>query len=199
MLTSHLKYIYIYFLLQKLDPAQLRKIQSVDGGLGIPVARNCSGLQSPKMSNGTGTSHALPKPPSGPTLIEESFKKVKKPIPQPQSRSSTPAPSNGLSKPDTDKRSNSEGRGLPSSTSLKSLSDSSSADTSSDSKVSPVDLSVCLSVGFCKAKWTLTVLQEFRYDDMGCTILGKKNWHCDHFFFFFVTIKNTGCFTRWHE
>ncbi|ROL45705.1 Ubiquitin carboxyl-terminal hydrolase 36 [Anabarilius grahami] len=121
---------------KKLDPAQLRKIQSVDGGLGIPVARNCSGLQSPKMSNGTGTSHALPKPPSGPTLIEESFKKVKKPIPQPQSRSSTPAPSNGLSKPDTDKRSNSEGRGMPSSTSLKSLSDSSSADTSSDSKES---------------------------------------------------------------
>ncbi|XP_051741982.1 ubiquitin carboxyl-terminal hydrolase 36 [Ctenopharyngodon idella] len=121
---------------KKLDPAQLRKIQSVDGGLGIPVARNCSGVQSPKMSNGTGTSHALPKPPSGPTLIEESFKKVKKPIPQPQSRSSTPAPSNGLPKPDTDKRSNSEGRGLPSSTSLKSLSDSSSADTSSDSKES---------------------------------------------------------------
>ncbi|XP_043088596.1 ubiquitin carboxyl-terminal hydrolase 36 [Puntigrus tetrazona] len=121
---------------KKLDPAQLRKIQSVDGGLGIPVARNCSGVQSPKMSNGTGNSHAPPKPPSGPTLIEEPFKKVKKPIPQPQSRSSTPAPSNGLSKPDTDKRSNSEGRGLPSSTSLKSLSDSSSADTSSESKES---------------------------------------------------------------
>ncbi|XP_056117912.1 ubiquitin carboxyl-terminal hydrolase 36 isoform X1 [Rhinichthys klamathensis goyatoka] len=109
---------------KKLDPAQLRKIQSVDGGLGIPVARNCSGIQSPKMSNGTGTSHALPKLSSGPTLIEDSFKKVKKPVPQPQSRSSTPAPSNGLPRP------NSEGRGLPSSTSLKSLSDSSSADTS---------------------------------------------------------------------
>ncbi|XP_067280102.1 ubiquitin carboxyl-terminal hydrolase 36 isoform X2 [Pseudorasbora parva] len=121
---------------KKLDPAQLRKIQSVDGGLGIPVARNCSGIQSPKMSNGTGSSHAPPKPPSGPTTIEESFKKVKKPIPQPQSRSSTPAPSNGLPKPDTDKRSSSEGRGLPSSTSLKSLSDSSSADTSSESKES---------------------------------------------------------------
>uniref|UniRef100_A0A673M6U2 Ubiquitin carboxyl-terminal hydrolase n=1 Tax=Sinocyclocheilus rhinocerous TaxID=307959 RepID=A0A673M6U2_9TELE len=120
----------------KLDPAHLRKIQSVDGGLGIPVARNCSGVQSPKMSNGTGNSHAPPKLPSGPTLIEEPFKKVKKPIPQPQSRSSTPAPSNGLPRPDTDKRSNSEGRGLPSSTSLKSLSDSSSADTSSESKVS---------------------------------------------------------------
>uniref|UniRef100_A0A8C2ESB8 Ubiquitin carboxyl-terminal hydrolase n=1 Tax=Cyprinus carpio TaxID=7962 RepID=A0A8C2ESB8_CYPCA len=108
------------------------KIQSVDGGLGIPVARSYSGVQSPKLSNGTGNSHALPKPPGGPTLIEEPFKKVKKPIPQPQSRNGTPAPSNGLSKPDTDKRSNSEGRGLPSSTSLKSLSDTSSADTSSD-------------------------------------------------------------------
>uniref|UniRef100_A0A8C1YFZ7 ubiquitinyl hydrolase 1 n=1 Tax=Cyprinus carpio TaxID=7962 RepID=A0A8C1YFZ7_CYPCA len=121
---------------KKLDPAQLRKIQSVDGGLGIPVARNYSGVQSPKMSNGTGNSHAPPKLPSGPTLIEEPFKKVKKPIPQPQSHRSTPAPSNGLPKPDTDKRSNSEGRGLPSSTSLKSLSDSSSADTSSESKES---------------------------------------------------------------
>uniref|UniRef100_A0A8C1NIP6 Ubiquitin carboxyl-terminal hydrolase n=1 Tax=Cyprinus carpio TaxID=7962 RepID=A0A8C1NIP6_CYPCA len=108
------------------------KIQSVDGGLGIPVARSYSGVQSPKLSNGTGNSHALPKLPGGPTLIEEPFKKVKKPIPQPQSRNGTPAPSNGLSKPDTDKRSNSEGRGLPSSTSLKSLSDTSSADTSSD-------------------------------------------------------------------
>uniref|UniRef100_A0A8C2EML4 ubiquitinyl hydrolase 1 n=1 Tax=Cyprinus carpio TaxID=7962 RepID=A0A8C2EML4_CYPCA len=121
---------------KKLDPAQLRKIQSVDGGLGIPVARSYSGVQSPKLSNGTGNSHALPKPPGGPTLIEEPFKKVKKPIPQPQSRNGTPAPSNGLSKPDTDKRSNSEGRGLPSSTSLKSLSDTSSADTSSESKES---------------------------------------------------------------
>ncbi|KTG05853.1 hypothetical protein cypCar_00005355 [Cyprinus carpio] len=123
---------------KKLDPAQLRKIQSVDGGLGIPVARNCSGVQSPKMSNGTGNSHAPPKLPSGPTLIEEPFKKVKKPIPQPQSHRSTPAPSNGLHKPDTDKRSNSEGRGLPSSTSLKSLSDNSSADTSSESKTNGV-------------------------------------------------------------
>uniref|UniRef100_A0A671PCS8 ubiquitinyl hydrolase 1 n=1 Tax=Sinocyclocheilus anshuiensis TaxID=1608454 RepID=A0A671PCS8_9TELE len=121
---------------KKLDPAQLRKIQSVDGGLGIPVARNFSGVQSPKLSNGTGNSHAPPKPPGGPTLIEEPFKKVKKPIPQPQSRNGTPAPSNGLPKPNTDKRSNSEGRGLPSSTSLKSLSDTSSADTSSESKES---------------------------------------------------------------
>ncbi|XP_052408026.1 ubiquitin carboxyl-terminal hydrolase 36 isoform X2 [Carassius gibelio] len=121
---------------KKLDPSLLRKIQSVDGGLGIPVVRNCSGVQSPKMSNGTGNSHALPKPASGPTLIEEPFKKVKKPIPQPLSHRSTPAPSNGLPKSDSDKRSNSEGRGLPSSTSLKSLSDSSSADTSSESKES---------------------------------------------------------------
>uniref|UniRef100_A0A672KQI1 Ubiquitin carboxyl-terminal hydrolase n=1 Tax=Sinocyclocheilus grahami TaxID=75366 RepID=A0A672KQI1_SINGR len=112
------------------------KIQSVDGGLGIPVARNFSGVQSPKLSNGTGNPHAPPKPPGGPTLIEEPFKKVKKPIPQPQSRNGTPAPSNGLPKPNTDQRSNSEARGLPSSTSLKSLSDTSSADTSSESKVS---------------------------------------------------------------
>ncbi|XP_016089430.1 ubiquitin carboxyl-terminal hydrolase 36 isoform X1 [Sinocyclocheilus grahami] len=121
---------------KKLDPTHLRKIQSVDGGLGIPVARNFSGVQSPKLSNGTGNPHAPPKPPGGPTLIEEPFKKVKKPIPQPQSRNGTPAPSNGLPKPNTDQRSNSEARGLPSSTSLKSLSDTSSADTSSESKES---------------------------------------------------------------
>ncbi|KAL1277513.1 hypothetical protein QQF64_024186 [Cirrhinus molitorella] len=85
---------------KKLDPAQLRKIQSVDGGLGIPVSRNCSGVQSPKMSNAL-----LLHPTASP-------------------------------KPGTDKRSNSEGRGLPSSTSLKSLSDTSSADTSTESKES---------------------------------------------------------------
>uniref|UniRef100_A0A672KPX6 Ubiquitin carboxyl-terminal hydrolase n=1 Tax=Sinocyclocheilus grahami TaxID=75366 RepID=A0A672KPX6_SINGR len=112
----------LFSLLKKLDPTHLRKIQSVDGGLGIPVARNFSGVQSPKLSNGTGNPHAPPKPPGGPTLIEEPFKKVKKPIPQPQSRNGTPAPSNGLPKPNTDQRSNSEARGLPSSTSLKSLS-----------------------------------------------------------------------------
>uniref|UniRef100_A0A672KQI9 Ubiquitin carboxyl-terminal hydrolase n=1 Tax=Sinocyclocheilus grahami TaxID=75366 RepID=A0A672KQI9_SINGR len=126
----------LFSLLKKLDPTHLRKIQSVDGGLGIPVARNFSGVQSPKLSNGTGNPHAPPKPPGGPTLIEEPFKKVKKPIPQPQSRNGTPAPSNGLPKPNTDQRSNSEARGLPSSTSLKSLSDTSSADTSSESKES---------------------------------------------------------------
>ncbi|CAB1350138.1 unnamed protein product, partial [Coregonus sp. 'balchen'] len=97
---------------KKLDPFQLRKIQSVDGGLGIPVSRN--GSQQPnRMSNGTSSAaHAPPRLAGGPTLIEEPFKKLKKPCPpqQPQARSSTPAPSsNG------------------------SLSDSSSADTS-DSK-----------------------------------------------------------------
>lgn len=111
---------------KKLDPAQLRKIQSVDGGLGVPVARNCSGLQSPKLSNGTSNSHALLKPASGPSLIEEPLKKVKKPTAQPHSRSSTPAPSSGLHKTNS--------KQLPSSTSLKSLSDSSSADTSSSSE-----------------------------------------------------------------
>ncbi|XP_051570274.1 ubiquitin carboxyl-terminal hydrolase 36-like [Myxocyprinus asiaticus] len=123
-------------VMKKLDPAQLRKIQSVDGGLGISVARNCLGLQSPKMSNGTAASHALSKQSSGPTLIDEPFKKVKKPAPQPVSRSSTPALPSGLAKTDTDKRSSSESRGLASSTSLKSLSESSSADTSSLSKES---------------------------------------------------------------
>lgn len=159
----------------------------MDGGLGIPVARNCSGIQSPKMSNGTGTSHAQPKLSSGPTLIEESFKKVKKPIPQPQSRSSTPAPSNGLPKP------NSEGRGLPSSTSLKSLSDSSSADTS-ESKVSP-RRPVCAGlVGQLVQQSELTVLLEFRCDDMGCTILERTD--IVNFFFFSDHLKHTGSFTR---
>lgn len=118
---------------KKLDPAQLRKIQSVDGGLGVPVARNGSGVQLPKMSNGT----AVIKPSGGPTLIEEPLKKVKKPVPQCQPCSSPPASTNGLPKPDS----------LPSSTSLKSLSDSSSSDTTSESKESigtrsaPVDVS----------------------------------------------------------
>ncbi|XP_041735036.2 ubiquitin carboxyl-terminal hydrolase 36 isoform X1 [Coregonus clupeaformis] len=123
----------------KLDPFQLRKIQSVDGGLGIPVSRN--GSQQPnRMSNGTSSAaHAPPRLAGGPTLIEEPFKKLKKPCPpqQPQARSSTPAPSsNGVgSRSDGGDRrhGNQGGRGLAASTSLKSLSDSSSADTS-DSK-----------------------------------------------------------------
>nr|XP_029501116.1 ubiquitin carboxyl-terminal hydrolase 36-like [Oncorhynchus nerka] len=91
------------------------------------------------MSNGTSSSsHAPTRIPSGPMLIEEPFKKLKKPCPpqQPQARSSTPAPSNGVAgrSDGGDRRHGNQGaRGLAASTSLKSLSDSSSADTS-DSK-----------------------------------------------------------------
>uniref|UniRef100_A0A3B1JHE4 ubiquitinyl hydrolase 1 n=1 Tax=Astyanax mexicanus TaxID=7994 RepID=A0A3B1JHE4_ASTMX len=121
---------------QKLDTAQLRKIQSVDGGLGVPVSRNGLSVQTPKLSNGTSSAHAVPRLSGGPTLIEEPFKKLKKPAPQP--RGSAPnSSSNGISKPDPDKKSGGEqSRSLVLSTSLKSLSDSSSADTSSESKES---------------------------------------------------------------
>uniref|UniRef100_UPI003AADB326 ubiquitin carboxyl-terminal hydrolase 36 isoform X1 n=2 Tax=Centroberyx gerrardi TaxID=166262 RepID=UPI003AADB326 len=121
---------------KKLEPAQLRKIQSMDGGLGLPISRNGVNTQpQPKLSNGTSSSHGLPKLPGGPTLIEEPFKKLKKPSPQSQaqSRSGTPAPSNGVSRSEGDKRQGGEGRGMAASTSFKSLSDSSSADTT-DSK-----------------------------------------------------------------
>ncbi|XP_030646052.1 ubiquitin carboxyl-terminal hydrolase 36 [Chanos chanos] len=115
---------------KKLDPSQLRKIQSMDGGMGVAVPRNGTSVPSPKMSNGVSSAHALSKLSGGPTLIEEPFKKLKKPSPQLQARSSTPAPSNGLAKPETERRNGTENRGLAPSTSLKSLSDSSSADTS---------------------------------------------------------------------
>lgn len=117
-----------------MDTAQLRKIQSVDGGLGVPVARNGSGIQSPKLANGT------PRVPGGPTLIEEPIKKLKKPPAQPQSRTNIPASSsNGVAKSEQDKGSSGEGRSLAVSTSLKSLaSESSSTDTSSESKVFPL-------------------------------------------------------------
>lgn len=119
---------------KKLEPAQLRKIQSMDGGLGLSLSRNGVNTQSqPRLSNWTG---GLPKQMSGPTVIEEPFKKLKKAAPQSQaqSRSSTPTPSaNGVSRTDGDKKQGSEGRGMAASTSIKSLSDSSSADTT-DSK-----------------------------------------------------------------
>ncbi|XP_056144546.1 ubiquitin carboxyl-terminal hydrolase 36 isoform X2 [Lampris incognitus] len=123
---------------KKLDPAQLRKIQSMDSGLGLPVSRNgLSGQPQPKFSNGTSSSRGSVKPLGGPTVIEEPFKKLKKTSPQSQaqSRSSTPAPSNGISRSEGDRRQGSEGRGLAVSTSIKSLSDSSSAETT-DSKES---------------------------------------------------------------
>ncbi|XP_062874667.1 ubiquitin carboxyl-terminal hydrolase 36 isoform X2 [Trichomycterus rosablanca] len=114
---------------KKVDTAQLRKIQSVDGGLGVPMARNGSGIQSPKLANGT------PRVAGGPTVIDEPIKKLKKPAVQPQSRANVPASTNGLAKAEQDKGNSGERRNLASSTSLKSLaSDSSSADASSESK-----------------------------------------------------------------
>ncbi|XP_075998802.1 ubiquitin carboxyl-terminal hydrolase 36 isoform X2 [Genypterus blacodes] len=121
---------------KKLEPAQLRKIQSMDGGLGLPISRNGSSSQpQPKLSNGTPSSHGPQKSQSGPVVIDEPFKKLKKPFPQgqAQSRSGTPTPSNGVGGAEGDKRQGGEGRGMATSTSVKSLSDSSSAD-SSDSK-----------------------------------------------------------------
>ncbi|XP_026181440.1 ubiquitin carboxyl-terminal hydrolase 36 isoform X2 [Mastacembelus armatus] len=122
---------------KKLEPAQLRKIQSMDSGLGLPVSRNGVNAQpQPRLSNWTPSSNGPPKLPGGPTVIEEPFKKLKKPSPQSQaqSRSSTPTPSNnGVSRTEGDKKQGGEGRGMAVSTSIKSLSDSSSAD-STDSK-----------------------------------------------------------------
>ncbi|XP_030592057.1 ubiquitin carboxyl-terminal hydrolase 36 isoform X2 [Archocentrus centrarchus] len=122
---------------KKLEPAQLRKIQSMDGGLGLPISRNGVSTQpQAKLSNWTSSSNGPPKLPGGPTVIEEPFKKVKKPSPQSQapSRSSTPTPSNnGVSRTEGEKKQGGEGRGMAASTSFKSLSDSSSADTT-DSK-----------------------------------------------------------------
>uniref|UniRef100_A0AAX7TU29 ubiquitinyl hydrolase 1 n=1 Tax=Astatotilapia calliptera TaxID=8154 RepID=A0AAX7TU29_ASTCA len=118
---------------KKLEPAQLRKIQSMDGGLGLPISRNGVSTQpQPRLSNWTSSSNGLPKLPGGPAVIEEPFKKVKKPSSQSQlpSRSSTPTPSNnGVSRTEGDKKQGGEGRGMAASTSFKSLSDSSSADT----------------------------------------------------------------------
>ncbi|CAL8274837.1 unnamed protein product [Lota lota] len=124
---------------KKLEPAQLRKIQSMDSGLGVPVSRNGAGLQAQsKLSNGTSASQGPSKPAGGPTLIDEPFKKLKKPPPQSLAfqRSSTPGPSYCASKADGEHRPAGDGRGIAASTSTKSLSDSSSADTT-DSKDSP--------------------------------------------------------------
>uniref|UniRef100_A0A672G1Q1 ubiquitinyl hydrolase 1 n=1 Tax=Salarias fasciatus TaxID=181472 RepID=A0A672G1Q1_SALFA len=122
---------------KKLEPAQLRKIQSMDGGLGLPVSRNGVSAQQqppqPRISSWTSSSNGPPKLPGGPAVIEEPFKKLKKPSPQQgpaAPRSSTPTPSNnGVSRTEGDKKPGGEGRGMAASTSIKSLSDSSSADT----------------------------------------------------------------------
>ncbi|KAG7460203.1 hypothetical protein MATL_G00218850 [Megalops atlanticus] len=118
---------------KRLESSQLRKIQSLDGGVGLPVPRSGSSGPPPKVANGSPSAHAPSKPPGGPAIIEEPFKKLKKPSPQSQARGGTPVPSNGLARTDADRRHGSEVRGLAASTSMKSLSDSSSADTS-DSK-----------------------------------------------------------------
>uniref|UniRef100_A0A672GN60 Ubiquitin carboxyl-terminal hydrolase n=1 Tax=Salarias fasciatus TaxID=181472 RepID=A0A672GN60_SALFA len=139
-------YVLFYLRLncsrQKLEPAQLRKIQSMDGGLGLPVSRNGVSAQQqppqPRISSWTSSSNGPPKLPGGPAVIEEPFKKLKKPSPQQgpaAPRSSTPTPSNnGVSRTEGDKKPGGEGRGMAASTSIKSLSDSSSADTT-ESKV----------------------------------------------------------------
>lgn len=141
--SAYFKFQWIHFLSsysppQKLEPAQLRKIQSMDGGLGLPISRNGVNSQpQPRLSNWTSSSNGVPKVPGGPAVIEEPFKKVKKPSPQSQvqSRSTTPTPSNnGVARTEGDKKQSGEGRGMAASTSFKSLSDSSSADTT-DSKV----------------------------------------------------------------
>lgn len=110
----------------------------MDGGLGFPISRNGGSAQpQPKLSNWTNSTNGPPKLGGGPTVIEEPFKKVKKPAPQGQapSRSTTPTPSNnGVSRTEGDKKQGGESRGMAASTSFKSLSDSSSADTT-ESKV----------------------------------------------------------------
>ncbi|XP_054463695.1 ubiquitin carboxyl-terminal hydrolase 36 [Anoplopoma fimbria] len=122
---------------KKLEPAQLRKIQSMDGGLGLPISRNgVSAQPHPRPSNWMSSSNGPTKLLGGPTMIDEPFKKLKKPSPQGQvqSRSITPTPSNnGVGRAEGDRKQGGEGRSMSASTSFKSLSDSSSADTS-DSK-----------------------------------------------------------------
>uniref|UniRef100_A0AAQ4QK21 ubiquitinyl hydrolase 1 n=1 Tax=Gasterosteus aculeatus aculeatus TaxID=481459 RepID=A0AAQ4QK21_GASAC len=128
---------------KKLEPAHLRKIQSVDGGLGLPFARNgVSAPPQPRLSSWASSSNGPPKMPGGPAVIEEPFKKLKKPSPQgqgqgPASRGIAAAPpaNNGVGRAEGDKKQGGEGRGMSASTSYKSLSDSSSADTT-DSKES---------------------------------------------------------------
>ena len=117
--------------------------------MGFPVSRNNVNTQpQPRLSNWTSSTNGPTKLSGGPTVIEEPFKKVKKPAPQSQalSRSTTPTPSNnGISRADDEKKQGGEGRGMAASTSFKSLSDSSSADTT-DSKVQqPVEIHMKLA------------------------------------------------------
>ncbi|XP_076122068.1 ubiquitin carboxyl-terminal hydrolase 36 [Alosa pseudoharengus] len=110
---------------KKLDAAQLRKIQSVDSGLGVSVARSTCNLHSPKLTNGSSSNNtsASQAPARGPTVIEEPFKKLKKPLPQPRPAGQT---TNGVSKGESERRTD---RSLAQSTSLKSLSDSDTSES----------------------------------------------------------------------
>ncbi|XP_015211882.2 ubiquitin carboxyl-terminal hydrolase 36 [Lepisosteus oculatus] len=116
---------------KKLESSQVRKVQAADG-VGVPVPRNGSACQSPKLANGSPLLPAASRAPAGPTVIEEPLKKVKKPSPQLQARSGPSGAPNGFGgapKPESDRRHAAESRGLSASTSMKSLSDS-SPDTS---------------------------------------------------------------------
>lgn len=136
----------------------------MDGGLGLPIARNGVSAQTQsRISNCTSSSNGPPKVPGGPTVIEEPFKKLKKPPPQSQaqSRSGTPTPSNnGVSRAEGDKKQGGEGRGMAASTSIKSLSDSSSADTT-DSKVTfAPQMHSCSRVYNSKCRQIQSVMEE---------------------------------------
>lgn len=136
----------------------------MDGGLGLPIARNGVSVQmQPRISNCTSSSNGPPKVLGGPTVIEEPFKKLKKPPPQSQAqcRSGTPTPSNnGVSRAEGDKKQGGEGRGMAASTSIKSLSDSSSADTT-DSKVTfALQMHSCLRVCHSKCRQIQSVMEE---------------------------------------
>uniref|UniRef100_A0A1A8A6W8 Ubiquitin carboxyl-terminal hydrolase n=1 Tax=Nothobranchius furzeri TaxID=105023 RepID=A0A1A8A6W8_NOTFU len=112
---------------KKLEPAQLRKIQAMDGGLGLPISRNGMNSQpQPRLSTWTSSSNGPAKLPGRPTVIKEPFKKVNKPPPQSQVQFRS---TNGLSRTEGDKKQDGEGRGMVASISCKSLSNSSSADT----------------------------------------------------------------------
>lgn len=110
----------------------------MDGGLGLPISRNGVNSHSqPKLSSWTSSSNGSQKLAGGPTLIDEPFKKLKKPsfLSQVQCRSSTPTPSNnGVCRTEGDKKHGGMVRGMPTSTLFKSLTDFSSVDTT-DPKV----------------------------------------------------------------
>lgn len=153
----------------------------MDGGLGLPVARNgVSAPSQPRVSNVTTSSSGLPRVPGGPTVIEEPFKKLKKPPPQSQasSRSSTPTPSGGRA--EAERKQGGEGRGLAASTSIKSLSDSSSADTT-DSKVS-CDSSlrncVCRAVAALRQKTAVKSLGDSTTSAVWTSFRSVKNKCC---------------------